>query len=319
MIRQLYKKYQKIVGTDQLFEGYSKENVQLEGQKASNIILQKLNDDKPLMISRLGATELSCILNFYFINKNFFGNVSNVIRGLPYFLKFNTSVIEKMTMWSGFFPSTEKNLTKFSEMSLKDVGEIDILASWMKHEHFIYKYFKQDHTRIFLDDLDSFRHKNPWTQGLSGKNVLVIHPFAESIGSQYKKREFLFKDKRVLPKFNLITLKAVQTLGGQGETDFKDWFEALDSMVREIDKIDFDIALIGAGAYGMPLAAEIKRMGKKAIHIGGSLQCLFGIKGARWEAPIYDYNNKYYNEYWVRPLEVEKPKTANQVEGACYW
>ena len=64
-------------------------------------------------------------------------------------------------------------------------------------------------------------------------------------------------------------------------------------MVKEIEKKDFDIALIGAGAYGMPLAYKIKKMGKKAIHIGGSLQCLFGIKGSRWEAPVYNYNNLY--------------------------
>jgi hypothetical protein len=307
------------MNTDVLFKGYSKDNVQINGQEASNLILKKLNEDKPLMISRLGATELSCILNYYFINKNFLGNIMNVVKGFPYFLKFNSSVVSKMTVWSGFFPSTEDNLIKFSKMSLNDVGQIDVLASWMKHEQFIYSYFNKQHTRIFLDDLDPFLHQTPWSYGLKGKKVLVIHPFAKSIGNQYKKREFLFDDERVLPDFQLITLKAVQTLGGQGDTGFDSWFEALDSMILKIKKIDFDVALIGAGAYGMPLAAEIKRMDKKAIHVGGSLQCLFGIKGVRWEAPIYNYNNKFYNEYWVRPLDEEKPGTASSVEDACYW
>ena len=27
---------------------------------------------------------------------------------------------------------------------------------------------------------------------------------------------------------------------------------------------------LGCGAYGFPLAAHVKRMGKKAIHMGGS-------------------------------------------------
>lgn len=49
-------------------------------------------------------------------------------------------------------------------------------------------------------------------------------------------------------------------------------------MKDEIDKQDYDIALIGCGAYGFPLAAHIKRSGKKAIHLGGALQLLFGIK-----------------------------------------
>jgi hypothetical protein len=62
--------------------------------------------------------------------------------------------------------------------------------------------------------------------------------------------------------------------------------------------------------------------------MGGSLQLLFGIKGKRWEDPDYGVKEwgipyNFYpalmNEYWTRPLNTEKPKTANDVEGACYW
>lgn len=305
--------------TDNLFKSYSREHVHLTGQEASDLILKKLNEDKPLMVARFGAVELSCIINYIFINRNILKNILNVLRGYPYFLKFNKNVKFSMTNNAGFFPSTEANLKKFSELYLDSAKGIDILVSWMRHENFIRSYMSKNVNKIFLDDLDSFRHDDPWTQGLEGKKVLVIHPFEESIQNQYKRHELLFKDKRVLPKFDLITLKAVQTIGGKGNNEFSDWFEALEYMITEVQKKDFDIALIGAGAYGLPLAAAIKKMGKKAIHIGGSLQCLFGIKGARWEAPVYDYNNKYYNEYWVRPLEIEKPKTANKVEDACYW
>ena len=36
----------------------------------------------------------------------------------------------------------------------------------------------------------------------------------------------------------------------------------------KIDKIDFDVAIIGCGAYGIFLADYIKSLGKKAIHLG---------------------------------------------------
>ena len=82
-------------------------------------------------------------------------------------------------------------------------------------------------------------------------------------------------------------------------------------------KIDFDVALIGCGAYGFQLACRIKQMGKIAIHMGGSLQTLFGITGKRWE------NNKYMqsllNDYWVYPKESDRPKGLEKVEGGCYW
>ena len=74
----------------------------------------------------------------------------------------------------------------------------------------------------------------PWTRALEGKKVLVIHPFASLIESQYaEKRELLFQDKRVLPSFELKTLQAVQSIGG--ESEFKDWFEALDWMKTRMD------------------------------------------------------------------------------------
>ena len=107
-------------------------------------------------------------------------------------------------------------------------------------------------------------------------------------------------------------------------------------MEDEISKIQFDICLLGCGAYGLPLAAHVKRLGKQAIHMGGGVQLLFGIKGKRWEEEykiateknIFGYNvpfslnldyYKLFNEYWVNPSSDETPKSAKSVEGACYW
>ena len=85
-------------------------------------------------------------------------------------------------------------------------------------------------------------------------------------------------------------------------------------------KIDFDIAILGCGAYGMPLAVKLKRAGKQAVHLGGATQLLFGIKGTRWEAKNYPTNiAKLFNEYWVRPSASEKVKGREKVEGGCYW
>ena len=169
-----------------------------------------------------------------------------------------------------------------------------------------------------LGDITPLRHTHPWSIALEGKKVLIVHPFEETIISQYKQREFLFEDKRMLPAFELKTLKAVQSIVGT-KTEYKDWFEALDYMKGKIEAIDFDIAILGCGAYGMPLAAHIKRMGKQAIHFGGETQTLFGIKGKRWEDTIYNYHNKFYNEYWVRPANTEKPQDANKMENGAYW
>ena len=132
----------------------------------------------------------------------------------------------------------------------------------------------------------------------------------------------LFLNPMVLPEFGELTvIKAVQSLGG-GNTEFSNWFEALNSMKAQMDSIDYDVCLIGCGAYGFPLAAHAKRTGHQAIHLGGVLQLLFGIKGKRWEDP--NYNNRYnyttlFNDSWVKPGEDLKPSNYRAVEGGCYW
>ena len=203
---------------------------------------------------------------------------------------------------------------------LEDLKEVDVLGSWLKDERLFDKCLINV-KKLNLELLSPYFSGEPWSKALTGKKVLVVHPFAEQIEMQYIKREMLFRNPDILPEFQLSTIKAVQSLGGDCD-DFPDWFAALDYMKAEIDKSDYDICLIGAGAYGFPLAAHIKRMGKKAVHLGGSLQLLFGIKGKRWEDPNYNAQYNYaslMNIHWIYPDKESRPKNADKVEGACYW
>lgn len=198
--------------------------------------------------------------------------------------------------------------------------EIDILGSYIKQEEQIKEYLPEC-TRINLKGYYApFLWKHPWTRILEGKRVLVVHPFADSIEKQYKKRMYLFDDPEVLPEFkSLTTIKAVQSIAGNGtQTGFRDWFEALQWMENEIDGKEYDIAVIGCGAYGFSLTAHVKRQGKIAVHLAGWTQMLFGIYGNRWIKDQPEFK-KYVNEFWVRPAESEKPDGVKSVENACYW
>ena len=202
---------------------------------------------------------------------------------------------------------------------IQDIPEVDVLGSWLPDEQLFEQELKNCQ-KIHFELLNPYFSKTPWTKALAGKKVLVIHPFARTIAKQYKKRELLFKDD-LLPEFQLMTIQAVQSIAGT-PTSFDDWFAALDFMKAEIDKQDYDICLIGCGAYGFPLAAHVKRKGKKSFQLGGSLQLLFGISGKRWENANYNSQYNYaqlINEHWVKPGDEEKPEGAVNVEGACYW
>ena len=76
-------------------------------------------------------------------------------------------------------------------------------------------------------------------------------------------------------------------------------------MTEKTYQIDFDIALIGCGSYGFPLASRIKKYGKKSIHLGGATQLMFGIKGKRWDQEQVFVN--LYNKFWKYPSINEKP------------
>ena len=148
----------------------------------------------------------------------------------------------------------------------------------------------------------------------------MIHPFVETIKKQYKKRECLYPGTEILPEFELLTLKAVQTIAGQTDARFQSWFEALHYMYQEAIKQEFDVAIIGCGAYGLPLAAMLKEYGKQAIHLGGAVQILFGIRGKRWDRDEkYDYVRKFYTNERVYPNDSERPEQSEKVEGGCYW
>jgi hypothetical protein len=288
---------------------------------ASKLIYDKLMSKKPCMVARLGATELMTMVNYLGVHKAGKKNIFKYVQGKELDWWWNENCLRQMEQWSGFFPPTVEKIEQFCELMLDDMKEVDILGSWLANERYFEDKLKNK-PKLWLDFLLPFFSSIPWSKVLSGKKVLVIHPFARTIEKQYSvNRTQLFKNEYILPDFELQTIQAVQSLGGE-TNGFSDWFAALEWMKQEIDKRDYDVCLIGCGAYGFPLAAYVKRQGKKSVHLGGALQLLFGIKGKRWEDP--NLNKNYciadcMNEYWVRPLEQEKPKNASSIEDACYW
>lgn len=277
----------------------------ITGQSTQDLIIEKLSSEKPVLICRFGNNEFETLYSYLKKNK-----------------KYSKNLQQRMDMGAGFYPVTEETLNKFSKDLLDILPNIDILAAWGsdKEGKICKEYFPQKTEYINLNSLCSITYDTPWTTALKGKKVLVIHPFEDSIKNQYQIRELLFKNKETLPEFKLITMKPVQSIAdNKFEYSYNTWFEALEDMKSQIDKIDFDIAIIGAGAYGIFLADYCKKLGKKAVHVGGATQILFGIAGKRWDLEYPIIRDNYYNEYWIRPSENERPKGSEKVENGCYW
>ena len=101
--------------------------------------------------------------------------------------------------------------------------------------------------------------------------------------------------------------------------DYVDSIDLYDYICNQISKKEFDIALIGAGALALPIVSHVKNIGKIAISLGGHLQVLFGVKGARWRNDEY-WKNNYFNEYWIDMPDIYHPADKdNLTDTGAYW
>jgi hypothetical protein len=157
-----------------------------------------------------------------------------------------------------------------------------------------------------------------WLEDLARLRWLVVHPFEKTIRAQLPH----IRDLGVFSEISFPDLKArIEDTSFLPPPQFsymtpprhQDWFEALDELKARMEKADFDIALVGAGAWSLPLVAHAKKIGKKGIHMGGALQLLFGIKGGRFDPA------GIYNHAWIRPLSEDIPNDFKKMEHGAYW
>lgn len=275
--------------------GYGPSPVALPRPDSADAIRHELLANKPSFVARFGWTEINAIIAYT-------EGIQRGVRygwlarsGIRHFVD-NPRLLKEM---SGFFTNDIQSVKKFCHYQMDIMEDIDICVSWMKQERFVEKYM---HNAVWVSDRALFDPSVdvPWTRALHGKRVLVVSPFAKSIELQYSKRDKLFENKDYLPEFDLHTYRPVQVVNDE-VTDYGAWWEALEVMKAEISEYEFDVALLACGAFGHPLCAHIKSIGRKSVYMGGELQLLFGIYGDRW------VGNPIINEHWIRPLKEDLP------------
>lgn len=226
--------------------------------------------------------------------------------------------IDSLTTQAGVYPYNNKTLIEFGQEYKQAIKQLDVFISWTKKEKWLYtdKLLSENIEKISFGCFElPFRFGHPWMKAFAGKKILVVSPFASLIEKQYQKRKDLFQNyEDILPQFTLKTFTAENTAGENWKySRFSSWIESLNYMKEEIQKIDFDIAILGCGAYAFPLGAHCKKIGKKAITTCGATSLYFGIYGQRWLS-LPEKNNA-----WIRPGNEYKPKGAEKIGNGAYW
>lgn len=229
---------------------------------------------------------------------------------------------------SGLFPLRRDIYLGWAGELREALPRMDVLAQWQPPltylsvvEDRLLTLLSPQVFRAHRDFIQPLHQPARWLGDLPKLRWLVIHPFEKTIRAQLPSLarigvyptaatydlECRSKDTKILacPQFAYMN-----------PPRHRDWMHALAEMKAEMERQKdlFDIALIGAGAWSLPLAAHAKKIGRKAIHLGGTLQLLFGIRGARFDQWGFDYH-----QAWVRPLAEETPPNCYLMEGGAYW
>jgi hypothetical protein len=285
-------------------------------------ISKKINKNQNFIIPRGSTVETTYAIYGLLLSLKEYNKHNEQIIG---FLENNKHIMKNN---AGIKVSTIESIKKYSSMYLKAFEQCEIYGTWAPFDavyrsssttyEVLNKLFKNKET-FYSEALDIFHYiySTPWTFALKDKRILIISAFKESIDKKIENRKDIYGID-LFPNCEIITIKPPQT---QGNEESEEFYIELTKFTNELDKIvdKYDIALVSCGGYGSLVCSHIYNSGKSAIYIGGVLQMYWGILGTRWFNDRPDIIRLFLNKNWSRPMESEKPKNYENIEGSCYW
>ena len=285
-----------------------------------------------MKIVRLGMTETS-LLFLTFVSKNYKlepntkQNISRIILMMVNWLYSTSGYYDKSVPGHHFnfdVKALNTNFFKFINDLKESVGNCHT-AQFFVHEGFVMNLlnkYKEDFIQQYqitnftiLNGTEFHDRIDNIFSMMNNKKVLVISSFNGLIKQQFESGN-LNKIYSNFPNIlQLYTIKFPYCFHNNGP--HQNYFETLNNIFEEIKQIDFDIAILGCGAYGHMLCHKIdQELGKDAIYVGGSIQTLFGIISSREK----EHGKIKYNDNWISEIPSEyRPSNYKLIENGCYW
>ena len=218
---------------------------------------------------------------------------------------------------SGFFPLEKKEFYGFLSSYRQALQHLDGIFPWQT-ESFLALY----ESALVCQNLPHARLLSGLTLSpclaphLSHLRWLVVSPFVKTMKSQLAKLGKIHPPGRgnwrdTARHCRFIACPLAASLVSSPYSSLSVGLADLQKKITEAD--DFDVLIVGAGAWSLPLLMAAKSRGKIGIHMGGTTQNIFGIKGGRWDS------HGIYTRHWVRPSPEETPSERFKIESGCYW
>jgi len=259
---------------------------------------------------------------------------------------FKPSAVARLKQYPGYFDkrNSEENLIKFCKMYIESISHMDIVyvsverigqfqTGTLNHRWTGLYNFLQTEKIINFSFIEAIRPflTSFQTWGV-GKKILIVSPFSESIKYQTQPDRIhnLFKPKDMFfPECEFITYNSPITFNIDGVAnpyfdevtkDMDNWFDMCEKMYDDISLIDFDVAFLSCGSYGMYLGDKIKtKLNKSAVHLGGPLNVFFNLYGERYDTGFFnplvnlDYQiESLWDKNDIFPIEFKNLFDANE-------
>ncbi|WP_422685546.1 hypothetical protein [Candidatus Planktophila dulcis] len=310
-----------------LLANYSRLNIQRSRLVAERIamtppdwelqISKRIGAGEPILFGRLGGLEAECL-----------GIYMNLQRKNQNPIRFAQSSVlrsrrqHQLCTNAGVFPINRETFSYFASEYLEALEHLNIFSVWAKPSAWVESNYVQETKTLFVTGDASYPwpesrdgvSKHGWGMALDNKRVLVVSPFIDSFEQQSSKLHKIFQGIDY-PTMNLQFLRAPLTQGGLD--DGSTYESHLLELKNRMSEKRFDVALVSAGAYSLPLAYHAKKLGSIGIHAGGALQLFFGVTGQRYDG--YNQVKRFFNADWKRPFEHERPNNWRDIEQGCYW
>ncbi len=312
-------------------------------QKLADRFTELMLSDKPVWIARIGGSDYDAFEFFQKVQSKIKENGDSIPKDIYDRIYYH---FDRISVMNGFFLKDRKLLLDtlasschlyFESLKNNDMCTVATAGAieTMVTNQIITDDFGESCEFIssysFIEAIEPF-FKSFQKWGIN-KKILIISPFSETIKFQTRKDRLNNLLKFQFPECIFKTYATPVTYNSPGKENskyfekktenYKDWIHLAKKMSHDIRLIDFDVAFISAGIYTMYLGNEIKKQGKKAIYMGGTLNVYFNIYGGRFDTSFFkSFKNMEYEIKAIDEFEdlfsVKELHIENEVLGAYF-
>ena len=284
---------------------YWKVNPSLSFEETHERIIASIHSKTPFAIGRLGGVEASIVQWAKKIPNGFIGSWKRLL--------FTETSLGSTN--AGIRPRNKQSYKLFADIAWDALHNLDLQGVWKSAFEAVYlpTLPKRSLYEVEIVAPSNGKHIH-WMEALDDKKVLIVTPFAKTVEEQIPKLADVWKPRGWCPRVEFQIIPFPYLID---DDCHEPWWQVYKRIGKILSHGDYDVAIFGCGGLGLPFAAISKNAGKVGIHLGGHCQLLFGIHGKRHLEQEWFRNS--FTHAWVYPDREEVPKSANRVEGGCYW